>query len=73
MFWSSLRFDDTAFCFLRYQRKQQQLSGGKLRLLTVCDRSGRKGKASGGEKAETGFLHFRLLICGSELKVDRRG
>lgn len=44
-----------------------------MRLLTVCDRSGRKGRAKGGERAETGFLHFGLLICGSELKVEKRG
>ena len=24
------------------------------------------------EKAKIGFLHSRLLICGSELKVDRK-
>lgn len=41
-------------------------------MLTVYDRSGRKGRVRGGEKAKTGFLHFRLLICGSELNVDRR-
>lgn len=34
---------------------------------------GGKEGAGGGEKAETEFLHFRLLICGSELKVERRG
>ena len=67
-FWSALRLDDAAFCFLRYQRKQQQLSSGKLRLLTLCDRSGRKGIVRGGKKARTGSLHFRLLMCGSELR-----
>lgn len=43
LFWNWLRFDDTALCYLRYQGKQQQPSGGKLRLLTVCDASGREG------------------------------
>lgn len=42
----------------------------KLQLLTVCDRSGRKERMGGGEKSETGFLHFKRVICGCELKVE---
>lgn len=42
----------------------------KLQLLTICDRSGRKERMGGGEKPETGFLHFKRLICGSKLKVE---
>lgn len=44
-----------------------------MRLLTVCDRSGRKRGERGGWRAETGILRFRLLICDRELKVERKG
>lgn len=43
-----------------------------MRLLTVCDRSGRKGRRRGGVKPKIEFLQFRLLMCGSEVEVEKR-